>query len=747
MDHQPNHQLPDPGRILVAHIAIATPVNRLFEYLLPDRPPTSSLTGRLAGRRVTVPFGHQKKRIGLIVRVTDHSSHPVNKLKSIIDVLDTRPIVPEITLELLEWASGYYHHPIGDAIMQSLPPPVKKGTALMLPPVPTVWQATPEQQGKPGANAKRQQALLALLVRNKGGLSPDEVKHHGFTLANLKALEKKGLATQREVTHPGIQTGTQTVLREEQKEALTQITKKAGRFSIFLLQGVTGSGKTEVYIELAHEACRANQQILILLPEINLTPQTLARFQRHLPARTLCQHHSSLNDTEKIQAWASVLENRSAILIGTRSALFYPFDKLRYIIVDEEHDTSYKQQDGFRYSARDLATVLGKKHACPVILGSATPSLESLHNVRQKKFSHLFLKHRHGNASQPEVTLVSTRTGQINHGLTRELVTRIRQHLDRGNQVLVFINRRGYSPAYLCHDCGWIAGCHHCDSRLTLYKSRHQLRCNHCDTTYRLDRFCPNCKSLNLHPGGEGTEKVEETLQSLFDPVPVIRVDRDSTSRKRAMQSIHDRIHTGKPCILVGTQMLAKGHDFPNLTLVGILSSDDGLFSSDFRASEKVAQLVIQVAGRAGRADKKGEVIIQTAQPDHPLIQQVSQLDYDAAATSLLAERSAFRLPPCTSMAIIKSDSDDNELSLHYLQTIKTHLLSATRQSTPSDIVGPFPPAIQRKANRYRNLLVIQHTSRNQVQHYLHQLDSFLSTNKIAGKVKLLIDVDPLDMG
>lgn len=764
-----NRKYPDPNSILVAHIAIATPVNRLFEYLLlpaatagdgssptaenepkPPVPPADAHSS-LTGRRVAVPFGHQKKLTGLIVRITDHASYPIDKLKTIITVLDAQPIIPRISLEVIEWASGYYHHPVGEAIMQCLPPPIKKGAPFKPPATASIWQATAQQEIKLRANAKTQQALLSLLRQSENGLSLNELRRHGFNPGQLKTLEKKGLIRRLEAAGsipPHAQTtfDTDIILRQEQKEALTRIAKTAGSFSTFLLQGVTGSGKTEIYIELARQACQSNQQILILLPEINLTPQTMTRFQRHFPARTLCQHHSSLNDTEKMQAWTAILKNQSNILIGTRSALFYPFKALGYIIVDEEHDASYKQQDGFRYSARDLAILLGKKHSCPVILGSATPSLESLYNVEQRKFTRLFLKDRHGSANLPEVSLIRTHPGQLQQGLSLELITRIRQHLKQGNQALIFINRRGYSPTYMCHDCGWIAGCKHCDSRLTLYKSKRQLRCNHCDTIYRLEPFCANCGSLNLHPSGEGTEKIEETLHHLFSPTPIIRVDRDSTSRKYAMQSIYDQVQGEQPCILVGTQMLAKGHDFPNLTLVGILSADDGLFSADFRASEKIAQLIIQVAGRAGRANKKGEVVIQTCQPELPLIQQVSQLNYDAAAGSLLAERAKCQLPPYSSMAVIKADSDDNDQSQAYLSTLKAHLLSITPDSSPADISGPFPPTIQRKANIYRNLLLIQHTSRKQVQNYLIQLDKFRATNKKPGKVKLLIDVDPVDL-
>ena len=732
-------------------------MRKLFEYALPwpllgsdlitasDDTNYLDIQGNLRGRRVRVPFGNQHSVVGVILKITLHTEYDPEKLKSVLEVLDVHPIFPSTSLELLTWAAEYYRHPIGDAILQSLPPSLKQGKPLLPPKVEQWFRAlnTPEIQHPIRSNATKLNALLETLRASSAPLALSQLRSKGFTAKQLGQLQGRKLIEEVETSESPRPTPKPLTLREEQRHAYLAIDKAWHRFSPFLLQGVTGSGKTEVYIKLAESALLQAMQVLVLIPEINLTPQTFLRFQAHFPGELSTLHHSGLSETEKKAAWYSILHNQTKILIGTRSAIFYPFQKLGVIIVDEEHDASFKQQEGFRYSARDLALLLAQKHRCPVVLGSATPSLESLLNVKIGKYQLLTLKERHSKATLPTVLLADLNKERMRHGISHTLLQKTRDHLAQGNQVLYFINRKGFAPALICHDCQWIAGCEHCDTRLTYYKKAHQLRCQHCGTNYPPVYLCPSCKSLNLHATGEGTERIEEVLGGVFPDTPIFRIDRDSTSHRTSMHELYKEVRQGNPCILVGTQMLAKGHDFPRLTLVGVLAADDGLYSADYRASERVTQLLIQVAGRAGRGLIQGEVVIQTRQPDLPLIQLICRLDYNQAAERLLQERAACELPPYTASACIKADSQNPEETEFTLKAIQSHL---NRPGTALTVVGPFTPPIQRKANRFRQYLLLQCPSRQQVQQVLDQLALFRESFRPPKGVKIFIDVDPLDL-
>jgi primosomal protein N' (replication factor Y) len=513
-------------------------------------------------------------------------------------------------------------------------------------------------------------------------------------------------------------------------------------FTAWLLEGVTGSGKTEVYLQLIADQLRDSKQVLVLVPEIGLTPQLVARFQQRftLPISVL---HSGLNDAERWRAWQQAASGTARLIIGTRSAIFTPLKHPGLIVIDEEHDGSFKQQDGLRYSARDLAVWRAHQLAIPVLLGSATPSLESLYNVQQGRYRHLLLPERAGEACHPRMHLLDLRQQPMQDLLSKTLIDAIRHHLDRGGQTLLFLNRRGFAPVLLCHACGWVAACQRCDARLTLHQQQRELRCHHCGSQRRVDAFCPSCGSSELIAIGEGTQRIEQTLQTLFAQHTVLRIDRDSTRRKGALESALDEASSGRAKILLGTQMLAKGHHFPEVTLVAILDADQGLFSSDFRASERMAQLIIQVAGRAGRADRPGEVIIQTHHPDHPLLLQLVQQGYPAFARSALVERQQTGFPPFTSMALLRAEASRAELPRDFLEQARR--LAETRPEPRVQLWGPVAAPMERRAGRYRAQLLIQSPQRNALQRFLDGWIPALESIRQVRQVRWSIDVDPID--
>ena len=510
---------------------------------------------------------------------------------------------------------------------------------------------------------------------------------------------------------------------------------------------MTGSGKTEVYLQAIERCLLSGHQALVLIPEIGLTPQTLNRFQQRFSAPVVILH-SGLNDRERLDAWMAARDGEAAIIIGTRSAIFTPLARPGLIIVDEEHDLSYKQQDGLRYNARDLAVYRGHLEQVPVILGSATPSLESLHNVQQGRYQHLRLTIRAGNAKAPSFQCLDIRSRPLEGGLSRPLTDLVSQHLERGNQVLVFINRRGFAPTLMCHDCGWIAECRRCDARMTVHQSPPHLHCHHCNSQRPLDRCCPKCQSEDLRPLGAGTERTEEFLKERFADTTVLRIDRESMSRKRAMQEMMEIIHSAQPCILVGTQMLAKGHHFPNVTLVAILDADGGLFSADFRGPERMAQMITQVAGRAGRAEKPGQVIIQTHMAEHPLLIELTERGYPAIAERELAERAIAQLPPYRFMALLRAEANHARAAEDFLEAAleQAEALVAQHQLADIDLLGPVPSPMERRAGRHRAQLLLQAAQRSALHQLVHMLLPALEQHPLARKVRWSIDIDPLDM-
>lgn len=721
-------------RPATARIALNRPLRRLFDYRVPDGLELAP------GQRVKVPFGRQTLT-GLVVETGVQPPEGIT-LKPVAETLEPWPALPESTFRLLTWASDYYQHPLGECLFTALPPALRKGRPAREKPDES-WHCTASEAALP-ATAHRQRALFNT-VKEAPGITTSALVQAGFSRAQMRALEQKELIQQKEAI-AGITTAAEAdlsapLLSAAQQTAAAGLPEHTDEFSATLLYGITGSGKTELYLHYLKTRLQDNEQALVLVPEINLTPQTLARFRRYFGNR-IAVWHSALNDGERLSTWLKIRNGEPVILIGTRSAVLLPFTGLRTLIVDEEHDSSYKQGEGFRYSGRDVAVYRAHLNQCPVILGSATPSLESWHNASQGKYQLIRLEERAGNARPPALELLDIRSRPLEAGLSRPALTAIKETLDKGEQALVFVNRRGFAPVMMCFDCGHLEECPRCDTRLTYHRRDRAMRCHHCDFQMAASHNCPKCQSENYKPVGQGTERTEDTLAEQFPDTPVVRVDRDSTQRKGSIQAILKKVNSGEPCILVGTQMLAKGHDFPNVTLVCVVNADGGLFSVDFRAPEQMIQTLLQVSGRAGRGDKPGKVLIQTCHSDHPLLNALHQGRYANIADQLLAEREGGQLPPFRAMAILRAEADTMQHSLQLLDTLKP-----MAQTPGLEVWGPLPAVIARKADRHRAQLVLVSDSRGHLHRMLTHLCQHLDQSKLPAGTRWAIDVDPQETG
>ncbi|MFP4154652.1 MAG: primosomal protein N' [Halothiobacillaceae bacterium] len=716
----------------LVRVAVPAPVAGYFDYLHEEPLP--------AGVRVSVPFG-RGERVGVVVSgQPDGAGIEADRLRPIAAVLDEQPLLCAPVLRLLSWAAGYYHAPPGEVFAQALPVALRRGDAL---PDLRARHWTLTDSGRVLAlddlrRAPRQQALLARLHQA-------DLSHERLSSADrqaLRVLEGRGwVASAWRMPEAADSSATSSApdLNEAQQAAVQGISAALAGFGVHLLEGVTGSGKTEVYLALIRAVLASDRQVLVLVPEIALTPQLLERFEARLGPVVGCLH-SGLADGARLRTWESVRQGQLRVLIGTRSAVLVPLPDLGLIVVDEEHDGSLKQQEGFRYHGRDMAIWRAKDADVPVVLGSATPSLETLWNVDRGRFWHWRLPQRAGNAKMPRVELLDMRRQRVRGGLSDQLIDRMRQHLLAGGQVLLFLNRRGYAPTLLCHACGWVAECRHCDAGLTLHRRAGELRCHHCGAFTRLPPACPAC-GAPLSSAGQGTEQLEETLVGLFPEFGIERVDRDTVAHRGSLEKRLARIRRGEVQIVVGTQMLAKGHDFPGMSLVGIVDADQGLFSGDFRASERLAQLVTQVAGRAGRAERAGEVLIQTHQPDHPLLLTLIHEGYPACARQLLAERASASLPPQAPAAVIRADSPEAKEAEDLLRGA-ADLLADCAGVTP---LGPVPAPMARRAGRHRYQMFVQATGRGPLHEALDRLQAGLPGPR-RGRLRWSIDVDPVDM-
>jgi primosomal protein N' (replication factor Y) len=714
----------------------------LFDYLPPPGVDTDMLR---PGQRLMLPFG-RSRRCGLLVELVTRTRVPASRLKVAHSLLDEQPLLDDAHLAFLRWVASYYHHPQGEVLMSALPVRLRKGKAPLTPrpdhlfllPVPAGVAATLEKR------APRQFEVLHWL-QEQGGSARLEDFRARFPSGRhaLDALRDKGWVETAvgEVAPPPGQASSHE-LEPEQQQAVAAVSARLDEYGAFLLDGVTGSGKTEVYFHIAEKVLARGSSVLLLVPEISLTPQLVRRVARRLAVKVAVMH-SGLSEGEREQAWQLARRGEARLVLGTRSAVFAPLPNLGLVLVDEEHDASYKQQEGFRYSARDMALVRARRAGCPVVLGSATPSLESLKNALDGRYGWLRLTRRAGGAEAPQMQVLDVRNQPLSGGMSGIVLQALEQTLARGQQAMVFLNRRGFAPVLTCYECGWLSDCPHCDARQTLHQRLGRLICHHCGSERPLPRVCPSCKSVELHPLGQGTEQLEQVLRKRFSDYPLVRIDRDAVSRKGSLDRLLAEVKKGRAGLLVGTQMLAKGHHFPNLTLVVMVDVDSGLYSADFRSAERMAQLIVQVAGRAGRGEQTGRVLLQTRFPEHPLLRTLVEQDYAAFAAQALKERQMALLPPCSYQALIRADAVKTETAEEFLE-------QAARQATGADaqvmVWGPVPAPMQKRAGRYRMQLLLQSENRGALQTVLQGLVPALGQLPQATRVRWSVDVDPLDL-
>lgn len=734
----------------ILRVAVPSPLYRIFDYLPPDNQDPNTLK---PGVRVRVPFG-RRQLIGFLLETAERAEVAPDALKKAHAVLDAEPVLSADIFALVDWARRYYHHSAGEVFAAALPVLLRQGEPATAPVKAPRWGLTATGQAAlaSGALLRRapaQRALLDRLAHHPEGLSLEALRDVGRdSAALLRAVRGKGwvepLAPQAQQPDPTSKSAgvSPPDLNADQAAAVAAVAADLDRFQVFLLEGVTGSGKTEVYLRLIEAVLARGRQALVLAPEIGLTPQLLDRFRERLPG-PLAVLHSGLNDRERLNAWLLARDGIAQVVVGTRSAVFAPLREPGLIVVDEEHDPSFKQQEGFRYHARDLAVIRGQQLGIPVILGSATPALESRHNVQRGRYRLLNLPERVGGGSEPPIEILDLRRQPLTEGLSRPLLERIGAHLARDEQVLLFLNRRGYAPVLFCHECGWLSQCRHCDARMTLHLRQHRLICHHCGDQRPVDAACPLCESADLRPLGQGTERLENLLRREFSEVEISRIDRDSTRRRGSLENLLAAVRAGGRRLLIGTQMLAKGHHFPDVTLVGIVDADQGLYGIDFRASERMAQLILQVAGRAGRSDKPGTVIIQTHQPDHPLLRVLVTRGYPAFAEAALAERLAALLPPFACQALLRAEAAAADQATAFL---KLGLALAEPIAEGVELLGPAPAPMERRAGRYRAQLLLQASHRQTLHRFLDLWTPQLWAQRANRRVRWSLDVDPMEL-
>lgn len=703
----------------------------------------------LPGVRVRVPFRKQTL-IGVVMACADQADYDASKIKTVLEVLDTTPLYNELDLRFLSWSGHYYHEPIGEVMMNALPKRLRSGDSLEVQ-GQRQWQRSALgktiQLDDLAKNALKQRAIWQAFSNDQAWSETRLNASFESWRPIVKRWQQQGWLDEQtascladsEFAPPPNHT-----LNAEQQAAVDRVLSQPNEFNAYLLQGVTGSGKTEVYLALIEAMLAQGKQVLVLVPEIGLTPQTAARFEAYLQQPVVALH-SGLNDSERHCAWHLIRCGEVKVLLGTRSALFTPFANLGLCIIDEEHDLSFKQQDGFRYSARDLLVRRAQMHNVPVVLGSATPSLESIFNVKQQRYQRLKLTRRAAAAQMPELHLLDIRGERLSEGVSTPLKNAMQRHLAEGGQVLLFLNRRGFAPVLMCHDCGWQAPCPSCDANLTYHQAWQELRCHHCGFSAKAPNVCPDCGGKEFVHVGQGTERLEQIITQWFPQHTLLRIDRDTTRRKGALGEKIEQARSGQADILIGTQMLAKGHHFPNVTLVGLIDLDQGLFSVDYRAAERMAQLIIQVAGRAGRAQRKGEVMIQTHHPEHALLTTLVSQGYDAFAEQALREREMAQLPPYGFQILVRAEALQAESALLFLDSIKT-LLLATQVNMPCEVWGPVSAPMERRQGRYRFHLLLQATDRMALQQWFGAVEAQIYQLPLVSKTRWSIDVDPQEL-
>ena len=728
---------------LILKVALDVPLYKLFDYQQNKK----NSTKPSIGSRVLVPFGKQKK-VGVIIDIVNRSSVAKSKLKECISILDENPIFEKKQLDFIHFASNYYQYPLGRVLYAAMPGNLRKGKSL----TKFINSIVITDNGKNidldslKKRAPKQAALMSILMENhtldSNGLSnifPEWKKY------SKRPIEKNWIKIEQIIEpHKDTQKLDKNTkgpaLNSEQKKAILDV-KKSSTFNTFLLDGVTGSGKTEIYLSLISDVIERGQDALILVPEIGLINQLNRRIEVRLGIKP-SQYHSGLTEKERFITWKKIQESKTRIILGTRSAILAPFKNLGLIVVDEEHDISYKQQEGFRYSARDLAVMRAKNFNIPIILGSATPSLESFNQHVNNKYKYLTLKKRAGNAKMPSMHLIDLNKGHSEDGLSKLLIKSMNEHIENDGQILVFINRRGYAPTLICKTCNFIAECSRCDSRMTLYLSKKLLLCHHCNYKEKYKNSCIKCDS-EMIALGQGSQRIEDSLKKHFPNEQILRIDSDSTQQKNSLDEALEKAKAGKAKILVGTQMLSKGHHFSSLSLVVVVNADQGLFSNDFRGSERLAQNIIQVAGRAGREKKKGQVIIQTEYPDHPFWPLLFQGGYKEIVEMTLMDRKSANWPPYSFIVLIRAQSHRKKYTWSFLEEAKKILIS---QKPNFSILGPVSAPMEKKASHYRGQLLLQSEGRKSLNQTLKMFIDEIERKKFIRRVKWSIDVDPIEL-
>jgi primosomal protein N' (replication factor Y) len=728
----------------IVRVALDVPLSTLFDYTVDAGVEVET------GRRVIVPFG-RRQQVGVVMECVATTEVSPERIKPVTQVLqDSAPLSAEL-LKLLRFCSDYYRYPVGQTVMSALPTRLRSDQPIVGKPVLSyrlsASGAELDLDVFPARRVVQRRILAKLAAEQLCNLA--QLKALSATAgAQLRALVEEGWVEGVAHALPATATGglkhvfeNAHALTDEQQQAVDAVAAVQG-YACFLLYGITGSGKTEVYVHLMHSILSRGGQVLLLVPEINLTPQLEQYFRSRFPDVNMTSLHSGLSEKERLHNWQQAQSGEAQVVLGTRLSVFAEMPSLALTIVDEEHDSSFKQQDGLRYSARDVAIFRANQRGIPIVLGSATPSLESYHNAQTGRYRMLKLTGRAlAEARLPSVRCVNINQTVMHHGISENLLREIAMRIERKEQSLLFINRRGYAPVLMCTGCGWLSGCKHCAGKMVLHLNDQRLRCHHCGYQIRVPHACPECGNAELHPVGSGTQRVESVLVERFPEARILRVDRDSTRNKRAWQTMREQIHANEVDILVGTQMLAKGHDFPELTLVGVLNPDSALYSSDFRAPEKLFAQLSQVAGRAGRADKPGEVLIQTAFPDHPLYRALQAHDFEGWAATQLAERQMAGFPPFMYQALLRVEGKSETEVYAYLNKART---AAVKLQCDVEVLGVVPAALPRRANHIRAQLLVQGTTRKALQQFMRiwqpELDALANQ-----KLRSSLDIDPLD--
>jgi primosomal protein N' (replication factor Y) len=734
--------IPDKPVKKFASFAIAIPLYRVFDYAIEE--------GRKAivGARYRLPFG-QGYKTGVLLGEQDTVSVSVDRIKSALECLDDVPALSEHMMQLACWMSDYYLQPLGEVIFQCLPgylrttKPEKPGRV-------KYWRAKPLDPGLRDSiqrRSPRQYQVLVAIERASSGLNAAQLREihpgwHGLILA----LEQKKAVEWEWFTPARIGYSDENLPRLSNEQALvySQITGNSAQFSVHLLDGITGSGKTEVYFRLIQDKLDQQRQVIYLVPEIGLTSQLVDRVRQRF-GEQFSISHSALTERQRYDAWDRFRRGDVSIMLGTRSSLFSQSDRLGLIVIDEEHDPSYKQDDGIRYHARDVAIKRAQMLDIPIILGSATPSLESLNNCEREHYFYHQLSQRPTGFPPPGIQLIDSRNLKLEHGCSAALLRRIEQHLDQKGQVLLYLNRRGFAPVVMCHDCGWQANCVHCDSKLTLHQSLNRLLCHHCGYAQTLPGACSECGNPDIKHYGIGTEQLEQALKKRFPDYPVLRIDRDVIASRDDLAQRLQTLHQGDPCLLIGTQMIAKGHDYPGITMSAILDADQALFSAAYRASERLVQTAFQVSGRSGRGDLQGEAYLQTSFSDHPLMQSITHQSYREIAKSITRERKMLGFPPYARVVMFRADALSLDQAIDKLNEIKQCLRASVEQHRVK-CIGPIPALMTRRIGRYRGQLCLLSQDTRELRSALREAMPGIELIKSSASVKWVVDVDALDL-